>query len=85
MDNSVGYLKLYTWVIVGKDKHGRERGKRVSLLSHHCDFAHIDMKIAEFVKLNPNYSKLTVEAEFIARDAMLVRFPSNHVGIPVRE
>lgn len=85
MDNSIGYLKLSTWVIVGKDKHGREQGKRVSLYNCRCDFSHIDMKIAEFVKLNPNYSKLTVEAEFIARDAMLVRFPSNHVGIPVRD
>jgi hypothetical protein len=83
MDNSTGYLKLSTWVIVGKDKHGREQGKRVSLLNTRCDFAHVDNKIAEFVKLNPNYSRLTVEAEFIARDAMLVRFPSSHVAVRV--
>ena len=74
MAKSIGYLKLSTWVIVGKDQHGREQGKRVSLFNRCIDFDEVEKTIANFVAQNPNYSRLHVEAEFIIRDFITVCF-----------
>jgi len=62
-----GHLKLFTRVITHKDQHGREHGKRVSLLSRHCDFDNIQEIVSEFMLLNPQLQKQYVEMEFTVK------------------
>ena len=62
-----GHLKLSTRIITHKDRHGREQGRRVSLLSRHCDFNDTQEIVAEFMLLNPQLQKQYVEMEFTVR------------------
>ena len=71
-----GYLKLFTRVITHKDRHGREQGKRVTLLSRHCEHKNIDKYVGEFMQLNPSFSHWTyLEMEFTVREAKVLSDP----------
>jgi len=78
-----GHLKLSTRVITHKDRHGREQGKRVSLLSHHCEFKEIQGVVAEFMRLNPSLQKQYVDMQFTVTVYETISFGDSSVGIVV--
>ena len=69
-----GHLKLSTRVITHKDRHGREQGKSVSLLSRHCEFDEIKEIVSEFMLLNPQLHKQYIEMDFTVKVFEVISF-----------